>query len=53
MYLELGSFFDLDLQGKSFGADYYERDGSQPHCGETTQIQTALLLKMIERKSLI
>ena len=47
-YLELGSFFDYDLQGKSFGADYYDRDGSQSHCGETTQIQTALLLELIE-----
>jgi hypothetical protein len=52
-YLELGSFFDYDLQGKSFGANYYDRDGSQPHCGETTQIQTSLLLELIESKPLI
>ena len=51
-YLELGSFFDYDLQGKSFGANYYDMDGSQPHCGETTQIQTALLLELIESKPL-
>lgn len=47
-YLELGSFFDMDLFGKSFGADYYTRDGSVSHCGETTEIQTDLLLDLID-----
>ncbi len=48
-YLELGSFFDMDLFGKSFGADYYTRLGSVPHCGETTEIQTELLLDLIDK----
>ena len=47
-YHELGSFFDMDLFGKSFGADYYTRDGSVSHCGETTEIQTDLLLDLID-----
>ena len=48
-YLELGSFFDMDLYGKSFGANYYNRSGNVPHCGETTEIQTDMLLDLIDK----
>ena len=50
-YLELGSFFDVDLFGGSLGADYYDRGGSVPHCGDTTEIQTELLLDLIDNKT--
>lgn len=45
-YLELGSFFDMDLLGRSLGADYYARSqGSM--CGKSTLVQKDLLLKLI------
>ena len=51
-YLELGSFFDMDLYGKSFGASYYRGGKDFASCndpGDTAwQIQKDRLLDMIE-----
>ena len=51
-YLELGSFFDMDLYGKSFGASYYLGGKNFANCNDPTdtiwQVQKERLLGMID-----
>jgi len=46
-YLELGSYFDLELHGKSFGASYYNMDAIRPSCGSTLRVQRDFLMSLI------
>lgn len=48
-YLELGSFFDLDLFDKSIGASYYTRQSRGALCGKTTPMQKELLLNLVNK----
>ncbi len=41
----------MDLFGGSLDAEYYDRGGSVPHCGDATEIQTELLLDLIDNKT--
>jgi hypothetical protein len=49
-FLELGSFFDLDLYGKSFGASYYDSRKQFGSCNDSSerswQIQEDRLLRL-------
>lgn len=47
-FLELGSYFDLVLFGKSFGARYYSMDANMPNCGSTLQIQRDILMTLAD-----
>jgi hypothetical protein len=46
-YLELGSYFDLELLGKSLGASYYSMDANRPNCGSKLRVQRDVLMALI------
>jgi len=50
-YLELGSFFDLELLGKSLGASYYSMDANRPNCGSSFRVDRDALMSLINATS--
>jgi len=46
-YLEMGSYFDQELLGKSLGARYYNMSAKVPHCGSSLRIQRDVFLALI------